>query len=97
MVAIGVGEIPDIAKSNPKAIGKSKCAAPLTTSTEAKVTAMRFGSKARPVDDQPARNHPRNSETTLFANPTTAIAGKPFAIYGWAFTRVLSMPLKEPV
>ena len=65
---------------NPRAIGRTKCAPSLSTSARAKFTAMRFDGKARPINDKAARTRPRDSATALSANPTTAIAGKPFAI-----------------
>ena len=69
-----------IATIRPRAIGKSKCAPSFKTSAGAKLTAIRFGGKARPIDANAARTRSRDSATALSARPTIAMAGKPLAI-----------------
>jgi len=48
--------------------------------TRAKLTAIRFGGKASPIEANAARKRSRDSATALSASPTIAMAGKPLAI-----------------
>ena len=90
------GTLP-IATNSPNAIGRSKCAPSLTTSAGARLTAMRFGGRASPIEPSAARTRSRDSATALSASPTMAMAGNPLAIWTCTSTGMVSIPRNATV
>jgi hypothetical protein len=83
--------------SSPSAMGKSKWLPSLTRSAGARLTVMRFGGKARPMEVKAARTRSRLSVTALSGSPTTVKAGSPGAICTCTSTSKTRMPWKATV